>query len=272
MLPEFISLGAGVQSSTMLFMTDRGLIKPMPRAAIFADTQQEPEIVYRWIKFMKEHVYHIPIIVATAGDLGEDALHIHTSKLGNKYLNLRVPLFIRNNSGGSGILSRHCTRDYKITVVANEIKRQLNLKRVTKQLGIIAKCWIGISDDEEERKRPSQIRWLENKWPLLQLGMTRDDCLSWMKDNHYPTPPRSACKFCPYHSDKTWLDLKINHPQDFQEAVLWEQKVQELIPQQNNLKGMTYLHASLVPLDRVIFDPTKKKDKFNRTCEGMCGV
>src|SRR5688572_3380034 len=36
---EIISLGAGVQSSTMALMAAHGEIQPMPDAAIFADTQ-----------------------------------------------------------------------------------------------------------------------------------------------------------------------------------------------------------------------------------------
>ena len=39
---QIISLGAGVQSSTMAMMAAAGEITPMPHAAIFADTQAEP--------------------------------------------------------------------------------------------------------------------------------------------------------------------------------------------------------------------------------------
>ena len=40
---NIISLGAGVQSSTMALMATYGEITPMPDAAIFADTQWEPK-------------------------------------------------------------------------------------------------------------------------------------------------------------------------------------------------------------------------------------
>ena len=36
---NFLSLGAGVQSSTLALMAAKGEIGPMPDAAIFADTQ-----------------------------------------------------------------------------------------------------------------------------------------------------------------------------------------------------------------------------------------
>ena len=41
-----ISLGAGVQSTTMALMAAQGEIGPMPDCAIFADTQGEPRKVY----------------------------------------------------------------------------------------------------------------------------------------------------------------------------------------------------------------------------------
>jgi hypothetical protein len=271
-LPEFISLGAGVQSSCLLFMADKGLIKPLPKRAIFADTQCEPDIVYRWLKFMREHVKNIPITSVTAGNLGEDSLKIKISKAGVSYLDLGIPLFVKTETG-SGILNRSCTKDYKIRVVANEIKHELTTSiRISKLMGVLAKVWIGISFDEEERKRPNQIRWLTSRWPLLEEGMTREDCLLWMKENHYPVPPRSSCVMCPYHSDATWLDLKTKHPDDFAKAVAWERDIQEALGKQQNLEGKAYCHNSLVPLGEVIFDRNQKRDKFNRTCEGMCGV
>lgn len=44
---RIISLGAGVQSTTLALMAAAGEIGPMPDCAIFADTQSEPTAVYR---------------------------------------------------------------------------------------------------------------------------------------------------------------------------------------------------------------------------------
>lgn len=46
---HILSLGAGVQSSTLALMAAAGEITPMPQAAIFADTQAEPASVYKWL-------------------------------------------------------------------------------------------------------------------------------------------------------------------------------------------------------------------------------
>ena len=50
-----LSLGAGVQSSTLALMIHKGEI-PMVDCAIFADTQAEPPKVYDWLKFIKKTV------------------------------------------------------------------------------------------------------------------------------------------------------------------------------------------------------------------------
>ena len=50
---NIISLGAGVQSSTMALMAKHGEIKPMPDCAIFADTQAEPKKVYDWLDWLE---------------------------------------------------------------------------------------------------------------------------------------------------------------------------------------------------------------------------
>ena len=79
-----ISLGAGVQSSTMALMAARGLITPMPDAAIFADTQDEPASVYRWLDWLEKQL-PFPVNRVTRGRLSTAALEMRISKAGVKY-------------------------------------------------------------------------------------------------------------------------------------------------------------------------------------------
>lgn len=272
-LPHYLSLGAGVQSSTLAFMADRGEITPMPQAAFFGDTQNEPRKVYRWFEYLKANIKNFPVLDGTKGNLMKDSLRVRRSKKsGRLYLANSIPVFVKNPDGSKGILGRKCTRDYKIAVVRAGIKKHLGIKRVRSKSPILAVCWIGISLDEAERKTPSQVSWIENRWPFLEIGFTREDCIEWMAEHNYPEPPKSACKQCPYHSDLTWIRLRDEEPEDFAEAVQYEKDMQVAFTQQEVLMGTPFLHASLIPLDQVKFNPEEKKDKFNRTCEGMCGV
>ena len=50
-----LSLGAGVQSSTLLFKMLHGEIEP-PDVAIFSDTGNEPQAVYDWLEYLKKQM------------------------------------------------------------------------------------------------------------------------------------------------------------------------------------------------------------------------
>ena len=52
---RILSLGAGVQSSTMALMAAHGEL-PRPNCAIFADTGDEPAAVYRWLDYLESIV------------------------------------------------------------------------------------------------------------------------------------------------------------------------------------------------------------------------
>ena len=51
---RILSLGAGVQSSTLALMIEKGEI-PMVDAAIFADVKGEPKAVTDWLEYLKKH-------------------------------------------------------------------------------------------------------------------------------------------------------------------------------------------------------------------------
>ena len=72
---KILSLGAGVQSSTLLLMSCYGEIEKID-AAIFADTGWETQATYDWLEFLKaeSEKYGIPIYTVQQGKIKEDAL------------------------------------------------------------------------------------------------------------------------------------------------------------------------------------------------------
>lgn len=266
---NIISLGAGVQSSTLALMAERGAIGPKPVAAIFADTQAEPGSVYRWLDWLEKQL-SFPVYRVTKGDLAEAGLELRVSRNnGLVYLNTQIPLFLSGET--KGILWRKCTRDFKIEPILKKVKE---LRIITEGVEIIEKVsqWIGISTDEAHRMKDSNVEFTQNRYPLIELGMSRSDCLQWMMSHGYPEPPRSACYFCPYHSDREWLRLKNEEPEEFARAVEWERKCQEAARQNQVLRGVPYLHSSRVPLSDVKFKEENQLALFGNECEGMCGV
>lgn len=258
-----ISLGAGVQSSTMALMAKHGEISPMPDCAVFADTQGEPKAVYAWLDWLEKQL-PFPIHRVTRGSLETEMLRVRTSKkTGMTYEKHSIPAFIQHPVRGPGILGRHCTLDFKIIPIQRFVRKW-------KKQGI--SMWIGISLDEVRRMKDSREPWIKHSWPLIDKRMTRQDCLGWMAKNNYPTPPRSACVFCPYHNNREWNNLKVNYPEEFAHAVSVEKRLQTTISQIPRIEGVPFLHNTHVPLELVDFKQEKEPDLFDNECEGICGV
>ena len=219
---EVLSLGAGVQSSTLALMCEYGEL-PTPDCAIFADVGAEPASVYKWLDKLEGTIKTFPIYRVSKGSLYDDSLRWRTSlTTGKRVMVTKVPFFVSKTDGsGRGMFNRYCTEDYKIMPLrrkSRELMKAAGLKRV--------RNWIGVSADEAHRMKDSPVKYIDNYYPLIERNMSRAECLTWYDAQKMPRPPRSACTFCPYHSDKEWARLARDEPEDFQRAVEWEKQVQ----------------------------------------------
>ena len=268
-----LSLGAGVQSSTLALMAARGEVGPMPDAAIFADTESEPKSVYAWLSWLEQQL-PFPVYRVSQGNLRNASLQPKQSKDGlRQYVRNVVPAFVRNPDGSKGMLLRKCTADFKIAPIK---RKQRLLMREAGATSVVS--WIGISTDEASRMKPSRVKYVTHRFPLIEMDMSRSKCLAWMDAHGFAQPPKSACTFCPYHSDDQWRELKLNDPDAFQDAVSFELEwnaVVSLDKRATQTRGVIYLHRSCAPLDSVDFRNAKdfgQQDLFENECEGMCGL
>jgi hypothetical protein len=273
---NIISLGAGVQSSTMALMAAHGEL-PRVEAAIFADTQAEPESVMRWLSLLEGFIaaakHPFPVLRVTAGSLIEGSLRIGTREDGRKWIKGHVPAFVKKPDGSMGPLWRTCTADYKLAPLLRKQRELAGVKRGQKTVAL--NSWIGISIDEAHRMKPSREPWARNVWPLIEAGMKRHDCLRWMEAKGYPKPPRSACTFCPFHSDAEWHRLKTQEPDAFAHALAYERRLQAVSAETGCHAGRVTLHRSGANIDEVDFNPSGtqgQQELFGNECEGMCGV
>ena len=275
----FLSLGAGVQSSTIALMAKHGEITPMPDAAIFADTQAEPASVYKWLDWLEPQL-PFPVIRVTRGDMTQDSFLIKQRKDGTGCWSKNlIPAFIQNKDGTRGIMGRQCTYSYKVEQLERAARLHGKVKRGQKNVTVTQ--WIGISWDEIQRIKPSRVAWSQHRWPLVELRMGRRDCLKWMESHGYPKPPRSACVYCPFHSDNEWRRLRDQEPEEFQRAIRFEKDLQEVKAKTERMRGIPFLHPSCVPLDQVDLSTDIERGQlslwldeqsFGNECEGMCGV
>jgi hypothetical protein len=264
-----LSLGAGVQSTTLALMAARGETEHMPVAAIFADTGWEPEHVYQHLDWLETQLPFPVIRTQRPGpDLGEHAIDIATKPVTRT---ASPPWY---TAGPDGMLPRQCSKEYKVRVIQQEVRRMLGLKpgeRGPKSVAV--EQWIGISMDEMQRMKDSELRYVRNVFPLVDARMTRRDCLRWMADRQYPRPPKSSCIFCPYRGDDQWRDMRDNNPRDWEMAVKFDAAIR---PGFHGMEGEAFVHRQRVPLSEVDLSTAADRGQiefgFLQECEGICGV
>ena len=269
---KVLSLGAGAQSTVLALMAEQGFEgMEKPDLAVFADTKWEPPAVYEHLEWLKKQLSY-EVVTVSAGNIKENILKGVNSD-GDKFLD--VPVFLRKGDGTNAVAARQCTNHYKITPIRQEIRRRLGIqygKRFPKDMQV--EMWLGISVDESGRAKPSRDEWIDRRFPLMDMGMTRADIYNWF-NARYPGRrlPRSACVGCPYHDDMEWKWLKENEPASFEEAVTVDWSLRNVPVARGSLRGEAYLHKSRKPLGEVDFSETRDYDDFMAgECEGLCGV
>lgn len=262
-----ISLGAGVQSSTMAIMAAKGDF-PNVDCAIFADTGYEPKAVYTYLNFLS-NILPYPIFKVRKGNIRDDML---AAKGTTNFV--VAPFFTQNKiTGKKGMVMRQCTNDYKIQPIRTKIRELCGVKKGKHfPKDKYVEQWIGISTDEAGRMKPARDKYILNRHPLIEAKMSRQDCIDYLKKENIPLPEKSACIVCPYHNDAYWHFMKTERQEEFADAVEFDKNIRT---GSRNVRDKLYLHRSCKPLDEVEFNKKendKQLDMFNNECEGMCGV
>ncbi|WP_326550145.1 hypothetical protein [Micromonospora sp. NBC_01813] len=251
---RLLSLGAGVQSTTLLLLAVEGRIARFD-AAVFADTSWEPMAVYRHLDRLIGIAERagIEVVRVSTGDIRADALD-------PKHRFASMPLFTLGPTGERGMARRQCTSEYKIKPIKAEVRRRLGYPHPTRvPAGVRADVAIGISLDEIGRARDSDVGYMRNVFPLLDLGWRRTDCLRFLAEHGYADTPKSSCVGCPFHDDRFWADLKANSPAEWADAVGFDRAIRNGSARANAeghpLRGEFFLHRARVPLDEVVLRP-----------------
>lgn len=249
-----LSLGAGVQSTTLLLRSLRGDAGfPKLDAAIFADTGYETAEVYN-------HIDRLRPLCETAGV----PLHVVRSDDPERFGKWEDQIFAYTDSGGPQ--RRFCTNNLKVKPIRARLRKLVDNQKTP---GIV-RLVFGISWDETQRMRDSDVLWIQNVYPLIDQRIRRVDCLRWLAE-HWPHPvPRSACWNCPYRTNAEWRHLKNTEPRAWGLAVKFDR----------GLRGRAngpdlYLHRSAAPLDEVDLSTPEDHGQaslFGSECEGLCGV
>ena len=263
-----LSLGGGIQSTALSLLADEGRFGgTKPDVAFFADTGNEPEYVYRTIDAIRERVGFPVEVVGTGRNIAED-VRLGLSSDGNPGF-IGIPVHRKG-----GFSARQCTQQYKIRPIVKAIRKWLGIaygKRV--KAGTDVRQWIGISLDEIHRMSDNRLSYITNEYPLVDVRMTRQDCIRYLAEHHPDIPVgKSACIICPYHDAASWRRIATEQPDDFAYAV----EVDRAMRNNPDLTkaGEIFLHSLKVPLDEAVKmhvnTPSLLDSLEGNECEGGC--
>jgi hypothetical protein len=194
-----ISWGGGTQSTAlMLWMLERNYLIDY---IIFADTGDENQMVLEQMIKISDYVkkkYDRDIIITKKeskhGDLYQEQLLFFSNKIERTTI---VPFYVLDpiTKEMNKLPGRQCTVDYKIKQILKEIRTREGLKKFDKRKHKI-NMFIGFTVDELSRVKDSPSSFIINKYPLVDMNLTKLDCIEYVKNNLGFTPRSSACNMC----------------------------------------------------------------------------
>lgn len=262
-----LSLGAGVQSTTLLRMIIHGELPPVQHA-IFSDTGWEPKSVYDHLEVLKGEceAAGIPLHIVSNGNIREDALNPE-----KRFASM--PVHLRNGKGDA-ILRRQCTAEYKIKPLMDKQREIAGLKPGERCKEHRITTVIGISWDEMQRMKNPQFSWIRHDYPLVDNYIKRVDCIRWNEEHGYPAPPRSSCIGCPYHNNEEWRRIREDTV-SWEDAVDFDRQLRTGRIGQLLAPSEAFLHQQRVPLEDADLRTEEERGQgtlFDMECEGMCGI
>ena len=257
---KIISLGLGIQSTAMYLMSSLNHIERADYA-IFADPGAElPDTYDLWKKlniWQKEN-NGIPLI--------KKKKSYYKDILKAKDTNTRIASIPAFSESG-GMVRRQCTAEYKIDVVMKEVRRLHGLKKYQRMKP--TKIFLGISMDEIQRMKTSSLYNVSYEYPLIDKRIDRKDCVKFLEKYKFYNIKKSACIFCPFHSNPAWKDIKLNYPKEWKKVIKIDKAIRNSLINKG-LRDKLYLHSSRKPIEEAYLQ--EDQEELFMCEEGYCGI
>jgi hypothetical protein len=236
------SYGGGVQSTAALILAAQGRIDfPLFMFANVGEDSEYPATLEYFNKYARPYAerHGIEMVELRKRDRKGNVQTIYSKFMrpGNKWAGLPMRLSRKNNPA-----RRNCTVDFKLAVIAKELKRRGASEQNPVTVGI------GFSIDEMQRMRTDDPTrpWEHKEYPLIGLRLSRQDCGAVILREGLPLPPKSSCFFCPFHTLRDWQRLKLERPDLYDKTVAMERHINE------GRKEPMYFTDYKRPLDAVL--------------------
>ena len=259
---RILSLGWGVQSWTLAVMAALGEI-PMPDYAVHADTTHEMAGTYahaeKWTPWQGEHGVKVRTVSSQ-----------NTGVITSNGKGVPMPVFLTGNGDNGAQTRRQCTEEWKISPLRRFARSVINSPKPGS-----VEMWMGISLDEWQRMKTSNVGYITNVYPLVDSRITRARCVEWLEQHGLDIPPKSACTFCPYHNEASWKRMKQAGGADWDEAVTVDEAIRDK-GKGSGKEFQLFIHPSGLPLEEAVRIPEDygaKQMEMDIPCDsGHCFV
>jgi hypothetical protein len=272
---RIISYGGGVQSSALVVLASQGRLDEVMGgpidAAVFVNVGDDAEhpdtlgyvrtVMTPWATERGVTVEEIRPTWRRGARAGQPK-DLHTELMRPDLRDIPIP--IRMPEGMPGM--RQCTVRFKIRVISRWL-REHGASPDTPAVRAV-----GISTDEFHRANNANTEPNQSvAYPLLDLGLDRQACMSVIRDAGLPVPPKSSCYFCPFHKPAHWSEMRRDRPDLFDQAAELEA---HLIVQRINLgRDPAYLTRFGKPLRDAIPEAQDRlfvSDDWSMDNDGEC--
>lgn len=195
---RFLSYSGGVESTTMLVL--------FPDATpIFADTGWEHEVMYEWLSEVERKT-------------GREIVRVKRDD------GLTLPGYIEQQSFAPSPVARFCTRMFKIEPIDAYLSSRVPCDLL-----------IGLNADEADKRTGNHglIEGVNYAYPLVDLGLTRADCLKIL-DEHDLRPAfpkymkRGGCVGCFFKSKREYRYMAVMSPDEADAVAELEDSIQDV--------------------------------------------
>ena len=194
-MKNYLSFGGGVNSVALyLYLADQGIDFEAVFVNHYTDWPETYDYVAGFQWWLKREGLR-PITVLHPFVQGSYSLYDYCWKYE------MVPSFMR----------RWCTLKFKIKPLMQYFKPP-------------AYSMLGIDAGEAHRAKIVSEKGIENRYPLVEAGISRDGCKEIIRAHGLPVPQKSGCFICPYQRQGQWKRLRAKHPDLFCRAEQLEKR------------------------------------------------
>lgn len=225
---KILSFGAGMQSTALALMSCENAVTkyktpypivPIYDAVIFCDLGFEPPWVKKQLEFTRRSCESAGIFFKIL----DTPLYEDFMKNFGERRTISIPWWTLNNDGHKSKMPRNCTIDYKVNEITKYVRWELlgykKHQRLKPEDIKAHEMHMGFSLEESRRCHDNPHRLFVNRFPLVDMGMTRADSYKYILEHWGLDTKASACAFCPFHKNFFFKHLKEFYPEEYQKLV-----------------------------------------------------